>query len=103
MAEVRDQIKILKCLESVVQFCDKSMIYLSLDLFLSDHEPCQALVLPLLHPLHGIVLASAFYAPINVCLKALHKVDLCVRSLPKKSNSLEILCSYIEPSSLGPS
>ena len=75
-----------------MQLGHESMINLSLNLFFSDHEPCQTIVGPLLHSLHGVEFTGSFAFGV----KAFDQIDFSVGSCPEQPLTLEVFSAHIK-------
>ena len=91
-AIVCHHVQIFEGLEGIVQLRHKPMVYLSLDLLLSDHKTSKPVVSPLFHALHRVKLAGT----ISVRLETLDEVYLCVGTLAKHTDALEVLSLHVK-------
>lgn len=76
-AVIRNHVQIFECLERIVDLGHKLVIDLSLNLFLRDHESCQAIVSSFLHTLHCVEFAGLGF----VGVKSFDQINLGVGTL----------------------
>lgn len=91
-AVVCHHVKVLKCLEGVVQLGDELMVDFPLDLLFSDDEASESIVGPLFHSFHSVELSCAS-SPIQ---DALDKVNLCVGTRSQDPYPLEVRSLHVE-------